>query len=893
MSAGQRLALTGDAWPSTAASGLAELERDLELARGLVSEMLEAAAGPALRQEVDELHALAVRRRHGDAGAATVLEDVVRSLPAERLLALARAASMELRIANVCEELERVRRRRRYDVEEGPAQPESLAEAAEILRDLPRRERAALLGSLDCRLVLTSHPSDATRRAVLYKLQAIERALEELGRPHLPASRRRQLLASMREALATWWRTDEVRRIRPDVGEEIRRTLFVFESVLFDAAPEVVLELERSFDVELERTPLSFGSWSGSDMDGNPTVSAASIAAAAREQRLLALRLLRDRVRRLTRIYTQSDTSLPASERLRSRLERSLADLPGAAELGSRFRHEPLRLLLYLAWYRLELTLAATRGERVAEPGYGRPEELEEDLELVREACEAQAVPTDSLQRVLWQVRIFGFHLASLDVREHVLLVRSAVSALLPSYAEAASEDARVAALTAALEAQDAGRPDEVVPSPAARVVEAFAAIRELLAGDSRVIGSFILSGAEHASDVLCAHWLALRARVLVPIAPLFESGASLERAAETMERLYACRQYRADLERGGRIQEVMLGHSDSAKDVGFVAAQWSIYRAQRELGAQADLHGVALRVHHGRGGSPARGGAPTHAAILAQPPEATGRLKLTEQGEVVTAKYTHPELALRALEQTLSALVRIASGTARAPQADWAEAMERIAERSRSVYRALVEEEPGFPPFFRDCSPLDLVSELPIGSRPAARPAEDAGIRSLRAIPWVFAWTQNRILMPSWYGAGSGLEEVSLPLEREMWEEWPFFRALVATLEIALFKSDLSTGERYLELARDRASAERIWDRLRAEHGRTVERVLAITGQSALLERRPALQARLPVRNPWVDLLGDLQRELLRRYRAGDHAARDAALATVAGIAAGVRNTG
>lgn len=876
-----------------AVSHLPELERDLGLARALVAQALEETGVPALREDVERLHGLAVRRRDGEPTADAALTNSVRSAASERLLALARAASMELRIANVCEELERVRRRRRYDAEGGSPQPESLAEAAALLRELPTATRTALLESLSCRLVLTSHPSDATRRAVLYKLQAIEGALEELGRPDLPASRRRQLLGTAREALAAWWRTDEVRRARPDVGEEIRRTLFVFESTLFDAAPEVVLELERTFEVELRRTPLSFGSWSGSDMDGNPTVSAASIVAAARDQRLLTLRLLCDRVRKLTRVYTQSDSSLRVPTRVRERLDQSLSELPGARELGERFRYEPLRLLLYLAWYRLERTLATARGEHVSEPGYGAPEELEDDLELVRDACENQGVPTYSLRRVLWQVRIFGFHLASLDVREHAAVVRQAASSLLPTYGEAQDEEGRIAALTAALESGERGRPDEAVPPPAARIVEAFAAIRSLERQDPRALGSFILSGTESASDVLCARWLAQRASAAIPIAPLFESGESLARAQETMARLYACEPYRESLGSSGNVQEVMLGHSDSAKDVGFAAAQWSIYRAQRELGAQAAGHGVALCIHHGRGGSPARGGAPTHAAILAQPPEATGRLKLTEQGEVVTAKYTHHELALRALEQTLSALVRVASGAARAPQAAWEEAMERIAARSSAVYRELVESDPGFPAFFRDCSPLDLVYELPIGSRPAARPAEDAGIRSLRAIPWVFAWTQNRILMPSWYGAGSGLEEVALSLEQEMWEEWPFFRALVATLEIALFKSDLSTGARYLRLAQDRAGAQRIWELLRAEHERTVGRVLAITGQRALLERRPALQARLPVRNPWVDLLGDLQLELLRRYRAGDSSAREAALATVAGIAAGVRNTG
>lgn len=886
------LAVTHDRGEEPDLPPLTELERDLERVRTLVSEMLEAA-GAGLRAEIERLHDLAVRRRAGDEAAARALQEVVSSLPVERLAAIARAASMELRVANVCEELERVRRRRRYDAEGGSVQPESLAEAASLLRTLAPERRAALLGALECRLVLTSHPSDATRRAVLYKLKTIETALDELARPDLAASRRRELLGAVREALAAWWRTDEVRRVRPDVGEEVRRTLFVFESVLYDAAPEAVLELERCFGVELDRTPLTFGSWSGSDMDGNPAVSGASILATAREQRILALRLLHDRVRQLTRVYTQSDSSLERTGPIRARLDASLAELPGAQELGERFRHEPLRLLLYLAAYRLALTLARARGDPVEEPGYERPQELEHDLELVRSACREHAVPTHSLRRVLWQTRIFGFHLASLDVREHVLPIRRTAAALLPSYRDATDEGARQAALAAALETCEQGSSGEALAPPEARVVDAFAAVSELSRWGEQTIGTVILSGAEHPSDVLCAHWLARRAGALVAIAPLFEFGSALARAPQTIAHLLECTPYRRDLRSLADIQEAMLGHSDSAKDIGFTAAQWEIYRAQRSLQALTSAHGIGLRIHHGRGGSPARGGAPTHAAILAQPPGAPRRLKLTEQGEVVTAKYSHPELAVRALEQTLSALARVASGEGSLPPARFERAMDRIAARARAVYCALVEEEPDFPAFVRDCTPLDLIAELPIGSRPTSRPEGDVGIRSLRAIPWVFAWTQNRVLMPSWYGAGSGLEDVTLALEQEMWREWPFFRALVSTLEIALFKSDLSTGARYLDLARDRARAERVWELCRREHERTVDRVLAITDQRTLLERRPALRARLPVRNPWVDLLNDLQLETLRRYRAGDGGAREAALATVTGIAAGVRNTG
>jgi phosphoenolpyruvate carboxylase len=875
------------------APDLGELERDLELVRGLLAEALEDAGEARLVAEIARLHALSCQRRAGRGGAGRRLVGAVRALPSDRMRAIARACSMELQLANLCEELERLRRRRRYDGEAGAPQPESLAEAARALRELGPGERRELLSALDCRLVLTSHPSDATRRAVRYKLKVVEAALEELAGGAVGPVRRRRLEAAIREALLIWWRTDEVRRARPDVREEVRRTLAVFETVLFDAAADAALELERAFGVELERAPLSFGSWSGSDMDGNPAVTPASIVATAAEHRVLALRLLRERVRRLTRLHTESDAALPGAAAVRARVEALAAELPGAAELASRFCHEPLRLLLYLAWYRLGLTLEQATGSKPGEPGYREPGEFEADLELVRAASTARRRHAGGLRHLLWQVRIFGFHLASLDVREHAARLREATAALLPSYGSAAGEEARVAALATALERGDPGRPDGVLAETQARVPSTFAALRDLAAADPRAIGTVIVSGTEQASDVLCALWLARRAGAALPIAPLFESGSSLRSACQTMARLYACAPYRAQVCADGAVQEVMLGYSDSAKDEGFAAAQWSLYRAQRELAVQARAHGLALRVHHGRGGSPARGGTPAHAAILAQPPEAaSGRLKVTEQGEVVTAKYSHQELGLRSLEQALSAVVRLAGTPQPSVPGRFEAAMERIAARAREVYRDLVDGDPAFPSFFRDCSPLDLIAELPIGSRPAVRPG-GAGVRSLRAIPWSFAWTQNRILVPSWYGAGSGLAAVPLGLEEEMWAAWPFFQALVATLELALFKSDLRTGERYLQLADDRAAAERIWSLLRAEHERTVERVLAITGQAVLLERRPALKARLPARNPWVDLLGDLQIELLRRCRGGDGAAREAALLTVTGIAAGLRTTG
>jgi phosphoenolpyruvate carboxylase len=875
---------------SEAAVAARSLDEDAEALAALLADVLEEQAGAELRREVARLHSLAVEFRHGHPEAKRGLAEFARELGSREALPYVRACSLQLQLANVCEEVERARRRRQYDTETGTPQPESIAAAASALGGLPRDEIEELLRSLECHIVLTTHPSDATRRAVLYKQHTVVQALEELDRGGLGASSVRQLNDEIREALTIWWQTDEVRRIKPDVGEEVRRTLYFFESVLFDAAPRVVMELERCFGFRLERSPLEFGSWAGGDMDGNPFVTPATVLSALREHRLLALTLLRDGVRRLSRLHTESEFHLAVSPELEESLRRDERELPHAAlEFAHRYRHEPLRAKLMFAWHRLGNSLRETRGEDPAEPGYASADELLRDFELIEAGARSPGVASGSLDRLAWQARIFGFHLARLDVRESSSRLRAAVDHLLAGCV-GATEEERFARLAAAIATGDPGRSGEMPPDLAS-VPRTFEAVAEGIARyGTRALGAFIISGTEHPSDVLSALWLAARAGVSLDVVPLFEAGETLRNAQRSMAVLYADPTYRAHVDARG-VQEVMIGYSDSAKDEGFLAAQWSLYQAQEDLAAQAGSEEVPLRLFHGRGGSPARGGGPTHAAILAQPAGGS-RLTLTEQGETVTVKYSHPDLGVRALEQTVSALVHVAAGEGREPNVSWREEIEALAVAARRAYRDLVYGEPEFTSFFQQCTPIDVITELPLGSRPAARTAGLA-IDQLRAIPWVFAWTQSRLLFPSWYGVGTALASRPLALEQEMWERWPFFRMIVATVEIALFKSDLGTAERYLALAEPAEPARRLWEIVRAEHERTVERLLAVTGQSRLLERRAVLSERLSFRNPWVDPLNELQIELLRRYRSGDSTARAPLLATIAGIAAGLRNTG
>ena len=497
-----------------------------------------------------------------------------------------------------------------------------------------------------------------------------------------------------------------------------------------------------------------------------------------------------------------------------------------------------------------------------------------------------------AIRRLLWQVDVFGFHLAGIDIRQGAGVVREAVGALLPGFTDA-DEPRRQALLTEALingrrgiQHDPGGEAGELL-----RVLDTVALSAE--AYGPQAVPAFVISMTESPSDVLAAHWLAQRARATaLRMVPLFETRAALEQAPATMADLYACEPYLTHVRNQANRQTIMVGYSDSGKDTGYVASQWALYNAQERLAAQAADAGIALELFHGRGGSPSRGGGRTYRAILAQPEgSVNGRIRITEQGETVSARYADPELAARSLEQTVSA-VMLASALPNPPVKDeWKAEMERLSERSRQRYRDLVYEDEEFLRFFTQVAPIAELSELNIGSRPPSR-RKSNDVESLRAIPWVFAWTQNRLLLPSWYGAGSALHASDLELHREMYRDWPFFRGLIGTLEMALFKSDLGVGERYIGLVDDEI-AGRFWDDLKAEFESVVERVLAITGQERLLDETPALQARLEHRNPWIDPLSHLQVELLRRLRAGREEARSPLLATITGIAAGMRNTG
>ncbi len=717
---------------------------------------------------------------------------------------------------------------------------------------MTRRRLAAAGRRLSLELVLTAHPTEATRRTVLQAQLRLDRLLDRLDDPTLQRSAREEAIASIAEEVTALWQTDEVRSQRPRVVDEIRHGLWFFETSLLDAAPALVAELRRRLPTAA--APLRFGSWIGGDQDGNPAAGPQTIAEAAARARSLALTRYRAEVRDLAASLGIAETLVAVSPELRASIRHDERAMPAyAARIGRTNEDEPYRRKLSFVWHRLGETL---RGRA---DGYGSPAELLTDLDLLDRSLRANRggrLADGRLAALRRRVELFGFHLAKLDIRLHAGELRRPTARTRRTFAAAA------------------------------RVQERYG---------EEALDTLVVSGTASAADVLAALELARDAGARLSLVPLFETIDDLRAAPSVVEELLAERRFTRLVELRGRRLEVMVGYSDSGKDGGYLTAQWEIYRAQEELARVARRHRLELTIFHGRGGSAGRGGGPTHAAILAQPPgHPPGRLKLTEQGETISFKYGLPGLAYRNLEAALAATLLAAFPRGEA-SAGAHETLGDLSGRAHEAYRAFVWEEPAFAPFFRAFTPVDELSLLAIGSRPSRRPGGADLLRSLRAIPWVFAWTQNRCLLPAWFGCGTALADVPVRPLRRLYRSFPFFRSLVENLEMTLAKSSLEIAHGYLPLVPAEAEPERLFGTIAAEHERAVAAVLEIVEAQALLDRHPVVQRSIALRNPYVDPMNAIQVELLGRYRAGDDSegVRRPLLRSIAGIAAGLRNTG
>jgi phosphoenolpyruvate carboxylase len=897
----------------------AALRDDVRTLGALVGEVIREQGGDALFQRVETARVAAIRRREGEEQGDGELEAAVRSLGPREVGELVHGFGAYFDVVNLAERVHRIRRRRDYlrAGATGAAPQEGSLEAT--LRRLAAAglgpsEVSRLLERLVFEPVFTAHPTEATRRTLLEKQQAIGRFLVRRLDPSLTPAEEQAILGQIREEITIAWQTEARRTQRPSVLDELEHVLFYLTDVVYRVVPPFYEALADGLSAvygpagrALAVPPVvRFGSWVGGDMDGNPNVTADVMRAALARHRALALERYQRETLELAQGLTQSRSRVSVDAAVVGRAADYAARFPATLEaVPERHRDMPYRVLLRLVAARLAAT------QRDAPHGYTSADEFAADLGLVSGSLAhhtGEHAGLFGVRRLERRVETFGFHLATLDVRQHALVHRVVAGRLLgdPEWLERSSAE-RATRVAFALAA---GKPPATAPDDdAERTLAVFRAIAECRARyGPRAIGPYIVSMTQGPDDVLTvlllARWsgagLDQDGHVALDVAPLFETGDDLRAAPQVMAALLADAGYRAHLERRGRRQVVMIGYSDSNKDVGIAASRWALQRAQAALVAALDPAGFDLVIFHGRGGSVSRGGGKLTRAVLGAPPGTVrGHLRVTEQGEVISANYGLRGIALRTLEQAVGA-VALASALP-APPDDrtprWQALMDEIAATSRGLYRALVYDDPRFVEYFRMATPIDVIESMPIGSRPAARSA-GAGIEQLRAIPWVFAWTQSRHMLPGWYGLGTALERAvqnhGEGVVSEMVRDWPFVRALVDDVETVLATADLGIAGRYARLA---GSLEAVFFPLiRAEFEQTVSWVLRLKGTAALLDEDPALQRSIRLRNPYVDPMSLLQVELLARWRAAgrpDDELFGALLATVRGIAQGLQNTG
>ncbi len=890
-----------------------ELRRDIRLVTSLLGETLVRAEGQQLFDLVETV------REHAKSDS---LEDLP-ELDLDVTAKLARAFTAYFHLANVTEQVHRGRELVAEHTAEGGWVGQAVARIAAA--GVSAADLEAEVARLCVRPVFTAHPTEVTRRSTLDKLRRIAALLAE---PDSPRRQRR-----LTESIDLLWQTDEIRVEPPEPLDEARNGVYYLEGLSSAAVPEVVEELRDQLAavgarMPLDAVPLRFGTWMGGDRDGNPNVTPAATREVLVLQAVHGIRLLRVQVDRLRRDLSVSERLSTAEPALLAKLDEMLAELP---EVEPRYRRlnaeEPYRLFLTCVNVRLGLTEDRVRGEGEHQPcrDYRDEVELLADLHLLHASVKAhqgEIVAGGELERLLRTVTATGLTLATLDVREHSAKHHDAVGQLLDRagdldrpYAELDQPD-RYAVLATELAGR---RPLARHPLPldpdAALTAETFSTIRWAL--DSlgpRTVESYIVSMTRHADDILAAVVLAREAGLVdlasadpeqrsarIGFVPLLETVDELEKAEEILDALLGDPSYREVVRLRGDVQEVMLGYSDSNKAGGIAASQWQIQRAQRTIRDLARRHGVTVMFFHGRGGSVGRGGGPTYDAIMALPfGTVHGQVKITEQGEVISDKYALPALARQNLElmvaATLEASTLHKADRRTAEQAErWDGVMDLVADGAHDRYRALVERD-GLADYFLASTPVDLLGALHIGSRPSRRPDSGAGLDDLRAIPWVFGWTQSRQIVPGWFGVGTGLDAAAARIEdlREMYRSWPFFRTFVDNVSMTLAKTDLSIARRYVAALVDEHLAL-VLDDIAEEFERTVAAILAVTGDSALLDREPILRTTLEIRENYLEPLHHLQVQLLARYRAGEDgpALERALLLTISGIAAGMRNTG
>ncbi len=881
-----------------------QLSIDIRMLGKLLGDIIKEQHGDAAFKLVEEVRIAAKARRSGQAEAAVELSTQIDQLDLASLQILIKAFSNYFQLINIAEDQQRIRTLRERERNQGLS--ESLEDAIAQLKaaGLDASEVKRLLQRLGVRLVITAHPSEAKRKEVLVKLRHITQMVERFNASDQVPRETAALKTAMLEEIEELWHTRPTRAAKATVSDEVDFGVYFITSAIMDMVVEQYQDMSTALtmqypDGDWNNLPpfLRFSSWIGGDRDGNPNVTAdvtletfAAMRRAAIQVYLTDITFLRDHL-------TQWAEETPLSAELRERFE---LDSPSAKYSGEDYR-----------------AVMDAIHTQLANDGYKTSDELLADLELVSKSLRAAKcvrVASGEVHRIIQKVRLFGMILVPLDIREDARLQAQCIAELFKRYG--ISEDYLTlpeAEKQALLSREIAShRPlfpvDPELSDTSNRVIATWRMIRRAhrLHG-THAIDSVIASMCTAPSDALTMLLFARETAIEphVDIVPLFETIDDLHSAPAIMEALFDNPVYRDYLKHRGDRQQIMLGYSDSNKDGGYLASNWSLYTAQRALSQVCRARGIELELFHGRGGSIGRGGGPTNRAILSQPAQTLdGRLKITEQGEVIAYRYANKDIGRRHLQQVLNAALLALGAPSKAPvQEVWLTTMEALAEHGRRTYRDFVYETPGFAEYWQQATPIHELSKMPIGSRPAKRKA--GGFAEVRAIPWMFSWTQSRAIIPSWYGVGSALNSIAkenpqgVALLQTMYKEWSFFQTLIDNCQLDVAKADMGIAALYASLVSDVTLRETIFSQMQAEHALTCDLICRITGQSDVLEHSPVMRRSIDRRNPYVDPLNYIQVALLRTLRvlspdSPEHQrVLDAVLTTVNGIAAGMKTTG